>query len=87
MFNFQIGMQYYYKRDYKEAVEYFEKMERYFKKARIPFDNGYLSMIVSYYNIGKTEKAKSLYHILKKQQKLDPRYGDLDMLEKRLFEQ
>ena len=44
-------------------------------------------MIVSYYNIGKTEKAKSLYRILKKQQKLDPRYGDLDMLEKRLFEQ
>lgn len=87
VFNFQIGMQYYYKRDYKEAVEYFEKMERYFKKARIPFDNGYLSMIVSYYNIGKTEKAKSLYHILKKQQKLDSRYGDLDMLEKRLFEQ
>ena len=43
-------------------------------------------MIVSYYNIGKVEKARSLYHILKKQQKLDSRYGDLDMLEKRLFD-
>ncbi len=83
--NFFIGMEYYYKRDYSNATIYFDKTSELFKAAKFPFDPGYLSMIVSYYNIGEEKKAKTLYKSLKKQEKYDIRFKDLEALESRIF--
>lgn len=83
--NFQIGNVYYLMKKYPEAVAYYEKMEERLKTKGFPFDKGYLHMIMSYYNAGKVEKARAIYHILMNKRFEDPRFGTVESLLSRIF--
>ena len=58
--NFQIGVNYYYKKKYEKAIEYFEVAWPYLKKAKIPYNKIYASIVVSYYDVGEKEKAREI---------------------------
>lgn len=83
--NFQIGVNYYYKKKYEKAIEYFEVAWPYLKKAKIPYNKIYASIVVAYYDVGEKEKAREMYHYLKNKEKYDPRFGALSYLENSIF--
>lgn len=82
---FQIGVQYHYKRDYKKAVEYFDKVWNYIKKSKVPYEKMLACIVVANYNLGNKDKAREIYHVLRTKEKYDPRYSQLDYLEGTIF--
>lgn len=83
--NFQIGVNYHHKRKYNEAVKYFEKAWPYLKSSKIPFNKMYACIVVSYYNIGEKEKAREIYHFLRKKELYDINFIKLSYLENSIF--
>lgn len=83
--NFQIGVNYYYKKKYSEAIKYYEKAWPYLKKAKIPYNKVYASIVVTYYDTGNKEKAREIYHYLIKKDRYDPRFASLSYLENSIF--
>lgn len=82
---FQIGVQYHYKKDYNKAVEYFDQSWNYIKKSKVPYEKMLACIVVANYNLGKKDKAREIYHILKSKVKYDPRYNELSYLENTIF--
>ena len=83
--NFQIGVNYYNKKKYVEAVKYFDLAWPFLKKAKIPFNKIYASIVVANYDIGNKEKAREIYHFLIQKQKYDSRFASLAYLESSIF--
>lgn len=82
---FQIGVHYHYMRDYKKAVEYFDQVWGEIKKSRNPYEKMLACIIVSNYNVGNKEKAREIYHYLRKKESYDPRFEQLSYLESTIF--
>ena len=83
--HFQIGVNYFYKKKYTEAVKYFDIAWPFLKKAKIPFNKIYASIVVANFDIGNKEKAREIYHFLLNKQKYDPRFASLSYLENSIF--
>lgn len=83
--NFQIGVNYYYKKKYSEAVKYFDIAWPFLKKAKIPFNKIYATIVVANYDVGNKEKAREIYHFLMQKQKYDPRFESFAYLENSIF--
>ncbi len=83
--NFQIGNTYYLLKNYTEAAAYYDKMKERLKAKSFPYDKGYLHMIMSYYNAGRAEMARQIYHNLMNRQLQDARFGMVDTLKNRIF--
>lgn len=83
--NFQIGVNYYYKKKYHKAIQYYELSWPYLKKAKIPYNKIYASIVVAYYDTGNKEKAREIYHFLIGKEKYDPRFVALTYLENSIF--
>jgi len=82
---FQIGIQYHFKKDYKKAVEYFDQVWGYIKKSKVPYEKMLACIIVSNYNLGDKEKARTIYHTLRLKERYDPRFEQLSYLESTIF--
>lgn len=82
---FQKGMTYYYQKDYITAAQTFDRMLPYFDNKDVNFDAGYPAMVISYYNSGRVQEARTLYHKLLKHRKNDERFGILTTLDQRIF--
>lgn len=83
--NLCIGNEYYFKKDFENAVVYFDKINTLFYQKGLLFDKSYLNVIMSYYNVGRKNDARKLYHTLRKNEKFDPKYGYLQSLDMRIF--
>lgn len=82
---FQIGVHYHYMRDYKKALEYFDKVWGDIKKSKNPYEKMLACIVVSNYNVGNKEKAREIYHHLRKKESYDPRFEQLSYLEGTIF--
>lgn len=83
--HFQLGVNYYQQRKNEEAVKHFDIAWPYIKKAKIPYNRIYASIVVANYNIGNKDRAREIYHYLLSKEKYDPRFGALNYLESRIF--
>lgn len=79
------GVIYFAKRDYKSAVDRFDRMDGYFLRDRIPYDRNYRDMLLCYDNVGDRVKAKKLYQLLSKQVKYDERFQEIGELKQRFI--
>lgn len=83
--HFQRGFNHYMMRNNAEAVKDFEAAWPFLKKSRIPFNKAYASIVVAYYNVGKKDKAREIYHYLLQKSGYDSRFTSLQYLETRIF--
>lgn len=82
--NFQIGTNYYQKKQYKEAILYFDKAWDFLEKENIPYSKAYEFMIKANIYIGDKEKARKIYKSLRKKEVYDLGFTKLHYLEKDL---
>ncbi|MDO5095349.1 MAG: hypothetical protein Q4D65_02215 [Peptostreptococcaceae bacterium] len=83
--HFQMGYNYFDKRNFEQAAKHFELSWPFLKKAKISYNKGYASLVVAFYNIGQKEKAREIYHYLRKKESYDPRFAALEYLERSIF--
>lgn len=81
----RLGVQHFRLRDFHKATEHFDHVIPRLAKRKLAYDPGYLDMIMSYYNIGDVEAARSIYHKLLKKQYEDARFGMVTSLDNRIF--
>lgn len=81
----RLGILYYRLRDYQQSVDYFEMIINYIKKGKFPYTRNLSAIVLSYYNLGKKEKARELYHYLLAKESYDMNFSKLRYLDRYIW--
>ncbi|MBK5243154.1 hypothetical protein [Clostridium sp.] len=83
--NLDIGILYYKKKNYEQAIRYFDKAFRMTAKIKFLYEKKYICVIKAYIYVNQKQKSIDLYYNLIDRQSYDSNFKRIKKLDKLLF--
>ena len=80
-FHLSIGILYYKMKKFDKAKEQFESIMDFIKKENFSYMKDLSAVVLTYFELGEKDKARTIYHYLRAKEKYDPDFDKLDYLD------